>query len=1111
MDDCNLEKLSITPGKMSPAFHMNVTEYYATVSCDIGEITINALTRDSSASYSISGSGGSKKVNLQEGTVTDIKIEVTAEDGTVKHYFIHVKRLSARDATLSDIKLSSGTLDPEFSPDVTSYSCLLPCNVASVTVIPTAPDKKNEVTVLGNKPGSPTSLNVGDTPIEIEVTSADGSNKQVYIVLITKKQLPRHVRITDPELACQFECPISLSPFYRPITIRGSDPKHTFSAPIIDELTRMSKTDPLNDMPLDKNWRVEDIELEKRIAGVQACVPLTYGGTSDHVKFSELPNLVDKCNITPKVQDVKDKFKDTNVPITHKVEVRKWEKEMHQVYGETSADKLVEGAKEALQNYFKSLPSKPGRYTSYADGESPMDYLQLSIHHYATAIKFKVKDANLHLQLGMLLEEKYYAEDIFGLKKEDQSDFPSMNLQAKESSKEEECAAICKLRGLDSSAPLPLQLKAIDEEYHHLINNGQSAKADHVMELFQFKSKKGSQEGATAQKAMMEENPIGQAYLKYMDALALDEAKALYNFHVGRLLVVQGKYDDAVSRLEISLNWNPNHQLSRYYLGLALALKRDGPGARSKEAIGYLLEALETLLQEKSKEAVSFDDPSLIKKVLRAENLMQTTNVHLLRGIIQLGKLLSQNPDLKEAMSPQDVFHNACLLATQTLPLVSRGDLYQQLEWVILDAHSCLLDLLIASSPADTTREKLITQRCHWLSSRIFHSTIPSNDQLLTLQEKTCQKLVMSQPCSSEALYYLGAAQFARFENSPPGDAAMKLLVDAKSSFQCCINLEGNSTAGDLPDVIKEQQWWQDKVKEEEKKKAEELKKAEGDKTAPSGGGAAAKGGTAAGRGAPATRGRGTATPAARGGAAQGKGAVAASRGGATAARGGAKAAPAGKAAPPPSGRGAQAKPVPAKLGSTTSQHNCEQVKPQVTAESPAKLEEKPQETSLTSKSVTGSINRKSYHPRLGLARAHKAAGEVPEAQKYYNEVITMAPEVHDAYIESAEMLLKTNPLAAVDVYCKFPISAQPTFDDAFIIGEILRILMKNEKYDDPRLAPNMIAYGKALGLSALEKYIKILEEKFKAELLKTVYAGVNGRSVDDPDMQAFFKFKCWV
>lgn len=72
---------------------------------------------------------------------------------------------------------------------------------------------------------------------------------------------------------------------------------------------------------------------------------------------------------------------------------------------------------------------------------------------------------------------------------------------------------------------------------------------------------------------------------------------------------------------------------------------------------------------------------------------------------------------------------------------------------------------------------------------------------------------------------------------------------------------------------------------------------------------------------------------------------------------------------------------------------------------------------------------------------------------------------MHDAYIESAELLTKKDPLGAVDMYCRFPVSATPNFDDAYIFGEIVRLLLKNEKYDDPRLVPNMVSWGKVMGL----------------------------------------------
>lgn len=69
-----------------------------------------------------------------------------------------------------------------------------------------------------------------------------------------------------------------------------------------------------------------------------------------------------------------------------------------------------------------------------------------------------------------------------------------MNQEARESSKAEECDAICELRGVSpATAPLSLQLKAIDEEYHHLIGSGQGVRADHVMGLYAWKSKQAKQ------------------------------------------------------------------------------------------------------------------------------------------------------------------------------------------------------------------------------------------------------------------------------------------------------------------------------------------------------------------------------------------------------------------------------------------------------------------------------------------------------------------------------------------------------------------------------------------------------------------------------------------
>jgi len=67
------------------------------------------------------------------------------------------------------------------------------------------------------------------------------------------------------------------------------------------------------------------------------------------------------------------------------------------------------------------------------------------------------------------------------------------SFEAKESSLAEECDAICRLHGVPPGAALPAQLKAIDTEYHQLLDKGQSGKADHVQALFAWKSKMATQ------------------------------------------------------------------------------------------------------------------------------------------------------------------------------------------------------------------------------------------------------------------------------------------------------------------------------------------------------------------------------------------------------------------------------------------------------------------------------------------------------------------------------------------------------------------------------------------------------------------------------------------
>ena len=61
----------------------------------------------------------------------------------------------------------------------------------------------------------------------------------------------------------------------------------------------------------------------------------------------------------------------------------------------------------------------------------------------------------------------------------------------------------------------------------------------------------------TAQKATNEEEPLGKAYMKYLDALSNAADNHLYNLHVGRMLLLQNKPEDAVTRLQVAVGLKP--------------------------------------------------------------------------------------------------------------------------------------------------------------------------------------------------------------------------------------------------------------------------------------------------------------------------------------------------------------------------------------------------------------------------------------------------------------------------------------------------------------------------------------------------------------------------
>ena len=201
--ETRLFNLSLSNVSLNETFRSTVTTYSASVGSTTNSATFSATSLDPTARIKIAGTdanGVSLTVidTTVSGFTTDeniITITVIAEDGvTTREYTITVT-VAAPPASLSDLELSAGALNPAFRSGIAAYTATVSSAIDTLTVTPTATDTADTIMVAGNAvssgtPSGATNLTVGDNTITIAVTTQDGVTTREYTITVTRATPP---------------------------------------------------------------------------------------------------------------------------------------------------------------------------------------------------------------------------------------------------------------------------------------------------------------------------------------------------------------------------------------------------------------------------------------------------------------------------------------------------------------------------------------------------------------------------------------------------------------------------------------------------------------------------------------------------------------------------------------------------------------------------------------------------------------------------------------------------------------------------------------------------------------------------------------------------------
>lgn len=180
IDNAKLQELRLDIPGLVPKFSATIYEYYLTVSNDITDIEITAISKNSNDNVEISGNK-----RLKQG-LNIITISVTSEDKTKKtEYKIQVTKtanLELANTNLETLAIEDTLLYPPFDNAETNYKAEISENTEKLNILAIPQNEKAKVQIVGND-----NLKIGKNIVEITVTAVNGITKRKYQIEVYKR------------------------------------------------------------------------------------------------------------------------------------------------------------------------------------------------------------------------------------------------------------------------------------------------------------------------------------------------------------------------------------------------------------------------------------------------------------------------------------------------------------------------------------------------------------------------------------------------------------------------------------------------------------------------------------------------------------------------------------------------------------------------------------------------------------------------------------------------------------------------------------------------------------------------------------------------------------